>query len=241
MKLNGWQRIGVIVLVLWAIGAVPQACAEDTSHLAFVTEYIRELAANENARANAERELNASKSSRDKLSSAIHSSTLIQLALRSQISMLKSMHLDPPLDPPFDNIIPTIIDWYEKKINSYQQIIDINSILLAGPQPGVDIGNYGKLAAEMPKIRALINYADESLFIATPLIFATLIDQKPDSKNHLSHLIITKEERAKLVHDLKAAFGKKLEQKEQNYGVSSASVLKAYLSKDYKCSDEPWQ
>ena len=99
----------------------------------------------------------------------------------------------------------------------------------------------GKLTAEVPKIRAQIDYVDNTLFKVTPLIFATLIDQKPDSKNHLSHLIITKEEREKLLHTLKAAFGKKLEQKNQNYGVSSASVLKAYLTKDYKCSDEPWE
>jgi hypothetical protein len=234
MKLNGWQRIGIIVLVLWAIGAASQARAEETSHLAFVTEYIRELAANENTRANAERELNASTSTSGKLSSSIHAHTLIKLELQSQISTLKNMHLDPP----DDNLIPTIILWYERKIALHQKIIDISSTLLAGPQPGVD---YGKLSAEVPKIRAKLDYVGNTLFIATPLIFATLIDQKPDSKDHLSHLIITKEERGKLVHDLTAAFGKKLEQKNQNYGVSSASVLKAYLSKDYKCSDEPWQ
>ncbi|OGR31238.1 MAG: hypothetical protein A2139_07300 [Desulfobacca sp. RBG_16_60_12] len=223
-----------MILVLGAIGAAFQAYAEETSHLAVVTEYVRELAANENTRANAERELNASNSSSGKLSSAIHTSKLFQLELRSQINMLKSMHLDPP----FDDIIPNIIASYEQKIALYQKIIDLNSILLAGPQPGVD---YGELAAEMPKIRAQMDYVDKTLFIATPLLFATLIDQKPDSKNHLSHLIITKKEREKLLHNLTAAFGKKLEQKNQNYGVSSASVLKAYLSKDYKCSDEPWQ
>jgi hypothetical protein len=234
MKLNDWQRIGIIVLVLWAIGTASQARAEETSRLAFVTEYIRELAANENIRANAERELNASTSTSSKLSSSIHAHTLIQLELQSQVNMLKSMNLGPP----FDDLIPTTIASYERKIALHQKIIDISSTLLAGPQPGVD---YGKLAAEVPKIRAELDYVDNTLFIATPLIFATLIDQKSDSKNHLSHLIITKEEREKLVHALTAAFGKKLEQKNQNYGVSSASVLKAYLSKDYKCSDEPWQ
>jgi hypothetical protein len=234
MKLNGWQCLGIMILVLGAIATAFQARAEETSHLAFVSEYIRELAANEDMRANAERELNTRNSSSGKLASAIHTSKLFQLELRSQINMLKSMHLDPP----FDDIIPTIVTWYERKIALYQKIIDLNSILLAGPRPGID---YGELAAEMPKIRAQMDYVDKTLFIATPLIFATLIDQRPDSKNHLSHLIITNKEREKLLHDLTAAFGKKLEEKNQNYVVSSASVLKAYLSKDYKCSDEPWQ
>lgn len=234
MKRGYWQRIVIIVLVLWAIGIASQAHAEETSHLAFVTEYIHELAASEDMRANAERELNASNLSSEKLASGIHASKLFQLELKSQILALKSMHLNPP----FNDIIPTIITWYERKIALYQEIIDLNSILLAGPRPGVD---YGKLAAVMPEIRAKMNYIDKSLFLATPLIFMTLIDQKPDSKNHLSHLIITKKEREKLLHYLAVAFGKKLEQKHQNYIVSSASILKAYLSKDYKCSDEPWQ
>lgn len=234
MKPNSWLRIGSTVLVLLAIGTVSQASAKETSHLAFVTEYIHELAANEDARANAEKEFKAtSNSSRDIFSAIIHSSTLIQLNLNSQISALKSMHLNPP----FDNIIPTIIEWDEHKIDLYQKIIDISTIFLSGPKPGVD---YGKLSAEMPKIRALINYSDESLFKITPLIFMTLINQKPDSKNHLSHLIITKKEREKLLDYLTTAFGKKLEQKNQNYTVSSASVLKEYLLKGFKCSDEPW-
>ena len=72
------------------------------------------------------------------------------------------------------------------------------------------------------------------------MIFATLIDQKPDSKNHVSHLIITKAERAKLLSELTGDFGSKLDQKDQNFTVSAASVLKAYLLKDFKCSDDPW-
>jgi len=117
-------------------------------------------------------------------------------------------------------------------------MLDVGSAFLAGPKKGVD---YGKLAAEMPKIRAELEYVDHSLFDATPLIFATLIDQKPDSKNHASHLIITKAERAKLIDDLTGDFGSKLHQKDQNFTVSGASVLKAYFLKDYKCSDDPWE
>jgi hypothetical protein len=117
-------------------------------------------------------------------------------------------------------------------------MIDISSAFLVGPKPDVD---YGKLAAEMPKIRAELEYIDHTLFDATALIFATLIDPKPDSKNHLSHLIITKAERAKLIDELTGAFGSKLDQKDQNFTVSAASVLKAYFLKDYKCSDQPWE
>jgi hypothetical protein len=63
---------------------------------------------------------------------------------------------------------------------------------------------------------------------------------KPDSKNHVSHLIISQEERAGLVERLNTNFGEKLDAKDQNFGVSSASVLKALLLKDFKSSDDPW-
>jgi hypothetical protein len=79
-----------------------------------------------------------------------------------------------------------------------------------------------------------------SIFDATPLVFAVLIDMKPDSKGHANHLIITKAERAKLIADLNRDFGTKLNQKTQDWTVSSASVLRAYLLKDYKCSDDHW-
>lgn len=204
----------------------------ETPHLAFVTEYIRELAAIEDIRASGEKELK--EGTKDGVfSTAVYTSTLMQLELRSDIKMLKSMHLKAP----FDFLIPDIIVFYEKKIELHQKLIDIGSAFLAGPKPGVD---YGKFAAEMPKIRATLDDIDHSLFQAAPVIFATLIDPKPDSKNHASHLIVTKAERKKLIEDLDLDFGTKLDQKDQNYIVGAASVLKGYLLKDFKCSDEPW-
>jgi hypothetical protein len=205
----------------------------ETSHLAFVNEYIRELAANEDTRAAGEQEIKQGTKD-DALSIEIHAGTLIQLELRSQIRMLKDMRLKPP----FDGLIPDITGFYEQKIALHQRLIDISGSFLAGPKPGVD---YGKLAAEIPKIRAKLEYVDHALFDATPLVFATLIDQKPDSKNHVSHLIITKAERAKLIDDLTRDFGPKLDQKDQNSMVSAASVLRAYFLKDYKCSDDSWE
>jgi hypothetical protein len=86
-----------------------------------------------------------------------------------------------------------------------------------------------------------LDYIDQSLFQVSPGIFATLIDLKADSKGHTSHLIITKEERAKLVDTLNTDFGPNMDAKGQNYTVTAASVLKAYLLKDFKSSDEPWE
>lgn len=147
--------------------------------------------------------------------------------------MLKSMRLSKP----FDFLIPNITAFYERKIILWRRIGVISSAFIGGPRDGVD---YSKLAAEMPKLRGELDFIDQSLFQATPGIFATLIDLKADSKGHTNHLIITKEEKAGLISKLDESFGTKLDQKDQNYTVSAASVLKAYLNKDFKCSDEPW-
>ncbi len=72
------------------------------------------------------------------------------------------------------------------------------------------------------------------------MIFATLIDMKPDSKNHASHLMITKTGRERLTAGITTDFGPKLDEKHQDFTVSAASVIKGYLLNDFKCSDDPW-
>ncbi len=207
----------------------------ETPHLEFVTEYIRELAAVERIRTAGEEENNQDKKD-DKLpfASAVHTSTLFELELESQVKMLKGMRLNTPSD----SLIPNVTAFYERKIALWRRMREISSAFIGGPKEGVD---YSKLAAEMPKIRGELDFIDQSLFEATPLVFATLIDMKADSKGHASHLIITKEDKAGLISKLDDSFGAKLDQKDENYTVSAASVLKAYLNKDFKCSDEPWE
>jgi len=207
----------------------------ETPRLEFVTEYIRELAAVERIRTAGEAENNQDKKD-DKLpfASAVHTSTLFELELGSQVKMLKGMRLNEP----FDELIPNITGFYERKIVLWRRIHEISSAFIGGPKKGVD---YSKLAPEVPQIRGELDFIDQSLFDAMPLVFATLIDMKADSKGHASHLIITKEDKARLISKLNDSFGAKLDQKDQNYTVSAATVLRDYLNKDFKCSDEPWE
>jgi hypothetical protein len=216
-------------MVLFAIAGTTYA--QDNSSLAFVSEFVRELGAIEKIRSIGEQELKEKDS--NPFADGIRNSTRVQLELRSSIGMLSHMRLNPQVDDFRQNII----DLYKKKIELHQELIDIASQFAAGPKPNAD---YGKLAAEMPKISATLEYLDETLFKATPAVFASLIDMKEDSQGHASHLVITKAERQKLIHDIKATFGSKLSAKNQNYTVSTASVLLSYLQKDFKCSDEPW-
>jgi len=79
------------------------------------------------------------------------------------------------LKPPFDTLPDTIVDIYSQKIELYNSQVAISQALLSGPKPDVD---YGLMTAELPKITAKMEYVDNTLFKATPLVFATLIDEK---------------------------------------------------------------
>lgn len=224
----------IVFAFILVVGAPSTVGAEkpETPHLVFVSEFIRELAAIENIRDSGEQELK--KDPNSTFSNMIHSSTLFQLELGSQVRMLKGMRLKPP----FEQLISNITAFYERKILLWKRMAEIGSAFIGAPKPGVD---YSKFAAEVPEIRAQMEFIDHALFEASPGVFATLIDMKADSKGHASHLIITKEERAKLIDDLNTDFGAKLDAKDQNWTVSAASVLKRGLLKDFKSSDEPWE
>ena len=165
--------------------------------------------------------------------SGIRSSTRIKFELNASIASQKRMKLKKP----FETLLPTTIELYRHKIDLHNEIIKISKTIIDGPKPGVD---YAKLAARMPEITATVEYIDETMFKMMPLVFALLIDEKPDSEGHMSHLNITKEQKQKLIDNIDASLGESLEKEKKNWTVSSAALLKAYLLKDYKCTDE-WQ
>ncbi len=218
-----------LVLLFLALFPAEPSHAREAPNLAFVSEYIRELAVNERMRALGEREL-TDVGGNNQFAALIRSSTKIRMELGAQIHTLSGIHLEPP----FEGLTAKITKFYNMKIEFHQRLIAISTSLLSRPQPGVD---YGGLAAEIPKITASLEYIDRSLLEVTPLIFATLIDQEPDKNGKVSHLIITKAERQRLLVALSLHFGQKMDLENQSYIVSSASVLKSYLLK-YKCSDE---
>ena len=210
----------------------PASHAEEADHYAVVTEYIRELGSNEDLRALAEKELSKSKDSNDKMAAGIRNSTRVKLDLATNIKMLQKMQLSKP----FETLIPTIIGLYQQKMALHEEMARIAGAFIGGGQPGVD---YGAYATRMPEITANLEFIDKTLFNSTPLMFALLIDPKPDNENHMSRLLITKAQRKQLADRINRSFGKKLNQSDQNYTVSSASVLRTYLTeKGYKCADE---
>ncbi len=204
--------------------------AEDTPHFDVVSEYVRSLGTIHNLQVLAAKENEQDKDPIAKLMSGIRSSTRMKLELTTSISAFKRMTLKEP----FETLLPTTITWYERKVELHDGIILIARTILSG-KPGVD---YAALDARMPGITALMEFADESIFKSMVLVFALLIDMKPDEKGHMSHLNITKAQRQALINNINTYFGSSLDKKDKNWTVSSAAVLKTWLQKDYKCLDE---
>lgn len=214
---------------------------QETSRYGVVAEFIKELGeTKDNQNIATEEEAQAAKikndvgKSQQTFINCIGNSERLRLHLNASNSMLKSMTLMSP----FETLIPTLVKLNERKLMLYDEMSGICKVFMAGPKHDVD---YATPAARMPEITSQLEFVDETIFKMTPLVFATLINDKPDSKNHLSHLIITKAEGKKLVDSINNYFGSSLDKKNQNWTVSSASVLRAYFKKNYKYSDEPWE
>jgi hypothetical protein len=243
----GWEKlaasglfIGLGLAVTLALAMCPPTIGQqkstviipETSHLAFVQEVVRELAAVEEIRSRGEQELKDDPNST--FANMIHSGTLFKLELGSQVRTLERMRLDHP----YDTIIPNLIGFYRAKIQVWQEMSEIGGQFIGGPKPGVD---YQKLEAKVPELRARLDYIDQSIFESGPLVFSTLINLKrTNSKGQADHLLVTNDERKDLIDTINTDFGTKVDDKNQNYIVSTAAIIKSYLLKDFKSSDEPW-
>jgi hypothetical protein len=226
------------LLLLFALVAISTRCyAEDTPHYAVVSEFVQELVETKEYQDLAKREFDSARkeNAQEVMMAIIRNGTRVKLRLAATVGRLEEMHLDHP----FETLLPTLTEFYNKKIALYDEMVTTAQTFVEGPKPGVD---YAKLSAHMPEITAQVEYVDESIFKMTPLVFALLISQKPDSHNHLSHMSITHQQANELVSSLQRGFGKSLDAKDQDWTVSSASVLRYYLrDKGYKYADDPWQ
>lgn len=228
----------VFLPLLSLIVITPDADAKtkETPHYDVVAEFVRSLGAIYRIQQTAQKEFQEEDNPDNPLSKlmvGIRSSARFKLELTTSINTLKRMNLNKP----FETLLPTLTEFYKQKYKLFDEMAKISSQFLKGPKAD---GDYSKQMARMPEITAQVEYIDESIFQATVLIFAILIDQKPDSEGHMSHLIITTEQKQKLLDTIDTLFGKSLNNENKNWTVSSAALLKTYLLKDYKCKDE-WQ
>ena len=225
------KLIFVIALATFA----PVALASETPPLEFVNAYIHGLIDLEQVRTEAQADLKSNPSGT--MANCVRSSTSNQLVLRGQINIFNGMKLHAV--SPLDSVPADISTLYSDKLDLYKQMGDFCTSIMAGPKSGAD---YSTMIAESPKITAKLEYIDHTLTMASAMVAATLIDQKPDSHNHLNHLVITRDERKGLVDEISLSFGTTLNAKDQSSNVSQAGVIYDFLTKqNYLCADDPWQ
>lgn len=215
-----------VVLICWAFPALAEA------RLDFVQAYIRALSNTESVRTDAQAEIAKGSSLQNTFSSCIHSSHLQQLELANAANTIAKFKLTgDSKDTP-----ALLVQYFVTKGEMFNKLEGICSAIVAGPKPGID---YQKLASEMPKLRADMEYLDKNLLTAAPLVFGSLIRDTPDKQGHMSRLVISHAERDSLVNEINLSF-KNVDAKGATYAVSSASIIKFYLTKKgYKLTDDP--
>ncbi len=218
----------LLLIILLSALPLPVLAAQE---LDFVTAYVRAMSTTEDIRLDALAEAETG-TNQDKMASCIHNSTLQQLEFSGDANMIATFKLTgTSKDTP--NLL---LNYYVKKGELYSKIEKICQVFLEGPKPGVD---YGRAATELPKLRAQMDYLDKNLLTMAVLVFSTLIRETPDRQGHMSRLIITHKDRDELVNEIDARF-QNLDAKDANYTVSSAYILKYYLTKKgYKLADDP--
>jgi hypothetical protein len=223
----------LILTLAWGLSFAAPVFPQDTPAFEVVREYVRQLAITQAAHETTSSELAQSKDLNSKNMAMIRGSTRIQLELRRNIAAFKAMSLSGD----FVDLLPTFIGYYEKKVELHSQLIDIATQFASTPKPDVD---YGRLAAVTPQISATIDYIDRAMFEATPMFCLLAVDRKADTEGKLSHLLLSSAERKQLIRRLDSAFGKRLREKNPNYTVGAAVLIRDFLAGKHKSSDDPW-
>lgn len=228
----------VAVVTLW--GQCQAQPTPQTSSYEFARAFVDQLVEAHQGEQLAAREFSAAQKAPDSaqqvLLSAVRNCTRMKLKLNLMIGRVEQMRL---ADSNFDKLPPYLTQMYGRKVELYDEIVQTAQTLLEGPKSGV---NYGKLAGHMPEVTAQVEYVNESVFKATPMVALSLVSNKPDSKNQLSHLSITRKQAQELINRLQSGFGKSLDAKDQNWTTSSASLMRTMLrDKGYKYADDPWR
>ena len=222
-----WAMISLALMIYGLCNA-----AESSNYSASV-EYVRCLAKTYDLQAAARSELAGTKDPTAILMTSVRMSTKAKLELHAMIATLQQLEVTDDAR----QFVQYLINFYQQKIEINNTLIETASKILGGSKPGVD---YGKLMVSMAEASATIEQIDEQIFKLANAFFAVMIDQRPDKMGHTSHLKITRAERAELLKLIDSRFGSSLDQKNRNWIVSGAWLMRSNLKKDFKTSDEPW-
>jgi TPR repeat protein len=214
--------------------ATPSSAAD--TPLEFVQKYIHAVSSIEYIRATSEKELAAEPDSTQITLTCIRSTEALNLELLASIAIMNSTHLQTGFGA--DEAPQLAAGYFALKREAENELGSICASAIAdeSKKSGVD---YGAILVNMAKITARINYIDKLIYQNSGLVFMTLISKRPDSQNHMSHLVITRSERAALLETIVASFGDKLEKPDKKYTVAIGQLFIDKLT-EFRPFDDPW-
>lgn len=210
----------------------PLSEAEKSARVTFANEFIRELYLTQKMRDTFERDHAEDHSNADTMRTMIRTSTRIKLELQANLAILAELHLDPFMD----QMHTALVEINKQKIAVQEEIINTASVFISGPKPNID---YDALLARTPQLTAKNDYLDEMTFDVGKLVSVSLIDMRPDSQGHASHLILSDDQRRRMLDTIETLFRSTADNKDKNYTTSAAWLVHDVVLAR-KSSDDPW-
>ena len=222
-----------LLLTLLLLMMFKLAMAGDLTNYSAAVTYVRCLAKTYDLQEAAKLELSRVKDPTSVLMTNVRMSTKAKLEMRAMIAEMNQLDVGEDAKP----FVQNLSDFYRKKIDLNDSLIEVASKLLDGPKPGAD---YGKLLASTAEISGILEQIDEQIFKLANAFFAIMIDLRPDKSGHANHLKITRAQKAELLALIESRFGASIKGKNQNWTVGGAWLLRSNLQKGFKASDDPW-
>jgi hypothetical protein len=117
--------IGILLSLLGTCAAAKEV--KDTLHYNVVNEYIMSLCGIHKIQQIAIKELQEDSNPSDRLMTGIRNSTRMKLELNRSITAFRGMSLRKP----FEELLPTTIFWYKKRVELHNEIIETNTNALS--------------------------------------------------------------------------------------------------------------
>ncbi len=207
------------------------ALANDTRPIVFIMELVRDLGTVSEIRDRAGDEIE--KDQGDPVSmmqDCIRNSSALVLERKFQIQELQQVHLSEP----FSFLAPSIVDLWNESLSLDERMVELCKTVFKGTEAVKEIQS---AAGEIPEISAKMDYIDKAFFEAMPAAILTLVSQTPDSKGHMSLLVISNAEKNDLIREIELTFGDKLKVKNPKYLIAAVVLLRHFLDGSHKTID----
>lgn len=236
------KRLWIGLLVVAFVYATPCTSAQSQSssgnaekagRIALVQEFVREMEVLYRLQQTTKKEFAEDGSTSGKLATDMRVDSRMLFEMNDSINRLGMINVDAR----WAQFRDALKNLHQERIVLLHEMNQMSKTALAGPEPGI---NYGKLTARAPEITAQVEQVDKIIFtVSKAMFFALVDDDRVGRDGKLHHLILTKKDRTSMVQLIDKIFGPTLEEKNANYIVSSAWVVKYGLTRpNYKAADE---